>query len=252
VSLVDEHPLVQAVDAKLTDLEMRRTEFEARVKVLAEQDVAAQAIYDKALDDALSRGGPMPPPLVRRLPELADVEVRHRFMPEEAQLREERRQAVAAAYPEVLGQARRQAKKLTAAAHGPLEKLLATMTEIGALLAAVKTCRDARNDPNQHQHYNDSPLTVEEFTSPATCTDRTNSDVRSGDLRISGAFSHRRRPPRATREGVRASQRLSAFFPIGEYLPLGLIAKVLRRGRAILNGGPDAARRHPSVACVGS
>jgi hypothetical protein len=105
VSLVDEHPLVQTVDAKLTDLETRRTEFEARVSVLAEQDVAAQAICDKALDDAMLRGGPMPPPWSANSPELADVEVRHRFMAEEAQLREERRQAVAAAYPDVLGQA---------------------------------------------------------------------------------------------------------------------------------------------------
>jgi hypothetical protein len=70
------------------------------------------------------------------------------------------------------------------------------MTEIGALMAAVKTCRDTRNDPNQRQHYNDSPLTVEEFIQiVATTSDpldvvdlggrrevRTRAGMTSGDV----------------------------------------------------------------------
>ena len=46
------------------------------------------------------RGEPMPAPLVRQLPALADVEVRHRFMQQEVQLREERLQAAGAAFEE--------------------------------------------------------------------------------------------------------------------------------------------------------
>jgi hypothetical protein len=141
-NLVDEHPLVAAVDAKLADLAQQRSDFEARIAKIAEQDAKAQQTYDQALQDALLRGGPMPAPLVRQLPELADVEVRHRFLAEEAQLREERQRAVAAAFQDVLDEARTRAKKLAAAAHAPLQELLAAMTEVGQLQAAVKTCLD--------------------------------------------------------------------------------------------------------------
>jgi hypothetical protein len=185
MSLVDQHPLVQAVDAKLADLQKRRSEFEARVAKIAEADGKAQQAYDYALDDALLRGGPMPPPLVRQLPELADVEVRHRFMNEQAQLTEERRKAVAAAYPDVLRQARSQAKKLAAAARKPYEELLATMDEIGDLLTAGKTCRDAQNDSNSHRHYNDSPLTLHEFIRiVASAADPIDAVVDLGGRRV--------------------------------------------------------------------
>jgi hypothetical protein len=169
-NLVDEHPLVAAVDAKLADLAQQRSDFEARIAKIAEQDAKAQQTYDQALQDALLRGGPMPAPLVRQLPELADVEVRHRFLAEEAQLREERQRAVAAAFQDVLDEARTRAKKLAAAAHAPLQELLAAMTEVGQLQAAVKTCRDARNSearnrnsPDARMHFGDLPMTVEEF-----------------------------------------------------------------------------------------
>jgi hypothetical protein len=46
-------------------------------------------------------------------------------------------QAVAAAFQDVLDQARTRAKELAAAAHAPLQQLLAAMAEIGSLLQAV-------------------------------------------------------------------------------------------------------------------
>jgi hypothetical protein len=88
VTLIDEHPLVQAVDAQLTDLAKRRAEFEARAAVLAEHDAKAQAAYDKAVEKHLLRGGPMPSPPTLQLPDQA-AEIRRQFMAEEAQLREE-------------------------------------------------------------------------------------------------------------------------------------------------------------------
>jgi hypothetical protein len=69
--------------------------------------------------------------------------------------------ALGAAYPDVLRQAKAEAKKLTTATRAPLEKLHAIMAEIGPLLADVKSCRAARNDPSEFRHYNDTKLTVE-------------------------------------------------------------------------------------------
>ena len=114
------------------------------------------------------RGGPMPAPLVRQLPELADVEVRHRFLFEQQQLNEERQRAVAAAFPDVLEQARAMATELAVAAQAPLQQLLTAMGEVGTLLQAVWVCRDAanaeardRNDGTGRTQFNDFPLTVE-------------------------------------------------------------------------------------------
>ncbi len=165
-NLADEHPLVKAADAKLADLEKRRSDFETRVAVIAEQDQAAQAVYDTALNDHLLRGiGPMPPPLVRQLPELADVEQRHLFIQEEHRLTEERLQAVAGAYGDVLEEARGRAAELLDAARPAVEQLMATMREVGELLAAVNTCRTAANavSPEGRLEFHDSPLTVEAF-----------------------------------------------------------------------------------------
>jgi hypothetical protein len=71
------------------------------------------------LEKAMLEGAPVPPPPVRRLPERADVEPRHAFIQEEQRLTEERRRAVAAAYPDVLQEARKQAVKLVKAARPP-------------------------------------------------------------------------------------------------------------------------------------
>jgi hypothetical protein len=60
-------------------------------------------------------------------------------------------------------EARRQTTKLVAAARPALEELMDLMTQVRTLQAAIRTARDARNNPNEHTHYNDSPLTVEEF-----------------------------------------------------------------------------------------
>ena len=164
MSLIDEHQLVKAADAKLAELARRREAFEANVRVLAEADVKAQAEFDKALDAAMRDGAPAPQPLVLQL-NGADIGVRHDFMSEEQRLTEERLYAVAAAYPDVVAEVRSQATKLVAAARQPLEKLMAARTEIGDLLATVKTCRDAENavNPNGRRQFLDSPLTVEEL-----------------------------------------------------------------------------------------
>jgi hypothetical protein len=165
VNLVDGHPLVAAVDAKLADLERRRLEFEARVAPLAEADAKAEADHLQAVDRALLEGAAMPPPLVRRIPEGRDVEIRHGFMRETELLNEERRKAVAAVYPDVLDQAGSQSTKLVKAARPTVQKLTAAMAELGELLRAVKICRDAANaeNPNGRTPYHDTPMTVEEF-----------------------------------------------------------------------------------------
>jgi hypothetical protein len=168
MTLVDQHPRVQAADHALADLAKRRADFEARVRPIAEEDAKAERVYNQALEDALLRGGPMPAPLVRQLPELADVEVRHRFLFEQQQLNEERQRAVAAAFPDVLEQARAMATELAVAAQAPLQQLLTAMGEVGTLLQAVRVCRDAanaeardRNDGTGRTQFNDFPLTVE-------------------------------------------------------------------------------------------
>ena len=93
------------------------------------------------------------------------MEIRHGFMVEQQLLSEERQRAVAAAYDDVLIQARGQAAKLVTAARPPLEKLLAAMSEIGELLSAVRDCRDAQNatNPDGRRQYHDFPMAVEEF-----------------------------------------------------------------------------------------
>jgi hypothetical protein len=108
-TLVDEHELVKQVDSKLADHARRKADFEARVAPLAEQEQAAEEAYAKAVDAALLEGAPMPEPPVRRLPLGRDVELRLAFLQEQQLLTEERRRAVAAVYPEVLRQARKQA-----------------------------------------------------------------------------------------------------------------------------------------------
>jgi hypothetical protein len=170
MSLVDDHPLVQAADGKLADLERRRAAFEANVAPLAAEDEAAEQAYQKAVDAALLEGAPMPEPPVRKIPPGRDVEIRHAFLHEQQQLNEERLQAVAAAFPDVLKQARTRAKKLAAAAQAPLQELLTVMTEVGTLQMAVKACRDTANaearnrgDGTSRVEFNDFPWTVEEF-----------------------------------------------------------------------------------------
>ena len=162
--LVDDHPGVQAVDHKIADLKKRRAEFERNVTALAAEDLEAQRVYDEALGKAMRDGAPAPEPLVLRL-NAADIEARYAFIFEERTLTEERQRAMAAAFPDVLKEARSQVKKLVAAAGPQLEKLTGTMGEVGALLDAVRSCRDAQNatDPSQHQHYHDRALTLQEF-----------------------------------------------------------------------------------------
>jgi hypothetical protein len=162
-NLVDEHPLVRKADERLADLAKRRADFEARATAVANQDAKAQAEYDKAVNSALLQGTPMPPPLIRQLPAGTDVDIRHNFLMEERRLTDERRQAAAAAYDDVLREARTQARKLVTAARPTLEKLKATHGEVGALLGAVKTCRDAGNNADHFQHFNDSVLTLAEL-----------------------------------------------------------------------------------------
>jgi hypothetical protein len=170
VSLVDEHPLVVEADAKLADLERRRAAFEARVTPWAAEDAAAEEAYAKAVDAALLEDGPLPEPPVRKIPPGRDVEIRHGFINEQQQLNAERQRAVAAAFQDVLREARKRGKKLAAAAQVPLQELLALMTEVGALRQAVTACRDAENtlardrgDGAGRVEFNDLPMTVEEF-----------------------------------------------------------------------------------------
>jgi hypothetical protein len=160
MSLADQHPGVQAVDAKVADLARRRAEFEANASRLAALDAEAQAEYDKALDLALRDGAPAPEPLVLRL-NGEDVEARHQFMYEERELTEERRKAVAAAYPDVLKEARGRARKLVKAARPTVEQLADAMREVLELTGAVQVCRDAGND--DRRVFNDPRLSVAEF-----------------------------------------------------------------------------------------
>ena len=164
MTLVDEHPLVQAVDGKLADLEKRRADFESRAKKLAEADAVAQRRYDEAVHSALLYGTEMPGPLVLQL-RGAELEIRQNFMREQELLIEERRKVLAAVYPEVLEQAREQAMELVKAARPTLEKLADVMAEVGSLLAAVVSCRDAENaeDPGGFRQSHDSRLTMETF-----------------------------------------------------------------------------------------
>ena len=165
MTLVDQHPAVQAVDAKLADLERRRADFEARVAPLAAEDAKAEAEYHKAVDVALLEGGPMPTRPVRQIPEGRDAEIRHGFVLDQRLLIDERHQAVAAAYDDVLREARRRAKKLVAAARPTVEKVAAEMAEWGELLADIQTCRNAANtrSVNGIRDYHDDRLTVEEY-----------------------------------------------------------------------------------------
>jgi hypothetical protein len=163
--LIDQHPLVQAVDAKLADLERKRTDFENRVVPLARADAEAQLAYDAAVSAALLEGGPMPTRPVRQVPEGLEVDLRNGFFADRQQLTLERREAVAAALLDVLGEARRQAKKVVTAARPTVDKLNAFMVELGELLGAVKTCRDFRNatNPDGRRQFLDGRLTVEAF-----------------------------------------------------------------------------------------
>jgi hypothetical protein len=165
VSLVDEHPLVVEADAKLADLERRKTEFEANVAPLAAEDAAAQDAYEKAVDDALLRGGAMPSQPVRKIPPGRDAELRMGFMQEQQQLTDERRRAVAEAYPEVLRQARAQATKLVKGARPTVEKLTAFQGQVGDLLAAVNVCRAAVNAESLdgHTEFQDAKLDLQAF-----------------------------------------------------------------------------------------
>jgi len=164
MTLVDEHPLVQQVDGKLADLQRQRDEFEARAKKLAEDDAASQRKYDEARRSALLHGTEMPAPPVQLL-QGADMEIRQSFMLEQQLLTEERRRVLAAVYDEILRKGRRQATKLVKQARPTLEKLADTMAEVGSLLAAVQTCRDAANaaNPGCFRQSNDSRLTIETF-----------------------------------------------------------------------------------------
>jgi hypothetical protein len=165
MSLIDEHPSVQAVDAQLADLKKRRAEFEERAAVLAEQDTKAQQAYDKAVEEHLLRGDPMPSQPTLQLPEQA-VEIRRQFMFEETQLREQRRQAMAEAYDGILDEASDETEKLTAKARPTVEKLVDMMAEVSALLSAVQHCRAARNGWNGSvgpKQFRDGRFTIEAF-----------------------------------------------------------------------------------------
>ena len=133
--------------------------------LLAEQDAKAQAEYEQQVEEHLLRGGLMPSPPTLQLPEQA-AEIRRQFMHEEAQLREERRKALAEVYPEVLRQAHSQSTKLVKAARPTVEKLAGVMAEVGSLLAAVQACRAAANAWNGSvgpRQFHDRRLTVDEF-----------------------------------------------------------------------------------------
>jgi hypothetical protein len=162
VNLVDQHPLVKAVDAKLADLQRRRADFEARVAPLAVEDAEAEAEYNKAVDVALLEGGPVPLRPVRQIPEGRDVDLRHGFIYEQQLLTEERRRAVAAAYDDVLHEARSQATKLLRSTRPTVEKLTVVMAKVSELLQAVQICRTAANAENPRQRH-DARLTVETF-----------------------------------------------------------------------------------------
>jgi hypothetical protein len=111
----------------------------------------------------------MPHPPVRQIPEGREVAIRHGFIDEQQPLTEERRQAVAAAYDDVLAEARREAKKLVKDARPTVEKLTAVMAELGELLGAVKTCRTPKNAEatDGHRQFHDERLTVERFVALA-------------------------------------------------------------------------------------
>ena len=165
MSLADAHPAVQEVDHALADLKERRSEFEARAAVLAEADAKAQQDYDQAVEDHLLRGGVLPSPPTLQLPDQA-AEIRRQFMHEETQLREERRKALAEAYPDVLWEARSQAEELVRAARPTVKALADMMAEVGRLLGAVQQCRAAGNAWNGSvgpKQFHDRRLTVEEF-----------------------------------------------------------------------------------------
>jgi hypothetical protein len=192
--LVDEHLLVKAVDAKLADLKRRRSDFEARVAPLAAADANAEEEHRKAVDAALLEGAPMPPPVVRRIPEGTDVNARHSFMQEERQLTEERREAVAAAYPDVLKEARSKAIKLAKAARPTIVKLADEMGEIAERIGAVQACRDAANaNPDGRRYFHDSRLTVETFIRLVV----TGGDPISEVLDLTGGPQERLRSGRA-------------------------------------------------------
>lgn len=162
-TLVDDHPLVKAADAKIADCERRRAEFEDRVAPLAQSDAEAEVAYAKAVDAALLNGEPMPEPPVRKIPPGRDVELRLAFIQEQQQLGEERLQAVGAAYEDVLRQAHRQAAKVIKDARPVIAKLSDSMAELADLLAAVKECRSAKNtfSPDGHRIYGDVKLAGE-------------------------------------------------------------------------------------------
>ena len=104
------------------------------------------------------------------------MEIRLDFVQEERRLTEERRQAEAAAYPDVLEEARRQATKLAAAARPTIEKLAAAMAEVSELFQAVQVCRTAANAtfPDGRCEFHDSRLAIEEFVRMATGGDPTS------------------------------------------------------------------------------
>jgi hypothetical protein len=161
--LVDDHPLVQAVDHKIADLKKRRAEFERHVTVMAEQDEAARVAHDKALSEAMNTGAPAPPPLALQL-NGADIEARHQFNVEEQQLTQERRLAVGKAYPNVLKAANAQAAKVVKGARPNIERLMADMTELAELLGAVRACRDAANyEAVERREYRDARMDVQGF-----------------------------------------------------------------------------------------
>jgi hypothetical protein len=160
VSLIDSQPGVQAVDAKIADLKSRRAEFETNAMKLAELDEQAKAAYDKALSAALHEGAAAPEPPVLRL-NGEDIAARHQFMFEEQQLTDERRKAVAAAYPDVLKEASKQVAKLAKAARPTVEKLADEVGHVAELLGQVRVCRDAGNI--DQRTYQDVRLTFDQF-----------------------------------------------------------------------------------------
>jgi hypothetical protein len=168
VTLVDQHPLVVEVDQKIAAHSDRRAQFEANVSALAVADEATQRVYSEQLDQAMRTGSPAPEPPVLRL-NGADVDVRHGFMVEGQQLTAERRTAVAEAYDDILRVATREAIKTAKGAKPTVEKLLLAMAEVAELLAAIRTCRDARNDNGLEGRkvYRDARLTLEAFVTLA-------------------------------------------------------------------------------------
>jgi hypothetical protein len=94
-----------------------------------------------------------------------DVAARHSYISENQLLTENRRRAVAEAYPVVLKAARTQAIKQLKAARPVVEKLSESMAEVAQLLNAIRQCRDAANagNPEGRVSYQDPRLTVETF-----------------------------------------------------------------------------------------